>query len=132
MLFRSHPDAVQEPTLVAAAPPAPIAPPAAAVAATGDRLLGLSEASLEIWLGPPQQRLDQAPARVWRYVESQCHLDTFLYLDMQTKEFHVLHYEVASNDGSAQRKDECLRQILVRNGGPLPRPGPVQAENRPR
>ena len=92
----------------------------------------LSEAQAYPAIAARLKGLDQAPARVWRYVESQCHLDTFLYLDMQTKEFHVLHYEVASNDGSAQRKDECLRQILVRNGGPLPRPGPVQAENRPR
>lgn len=109
---------------VAAAPPPP-------PTASPDRLLGLTEASLEIWLGPPQQRLNAAPARVWRYTENQCHLDAFLYLDMQTKEFHVLHYEVATNDGSDQRKDDCVRQILVRNGGPLPHPGPVQAQNRP-
>src|SRR5262245_12302514 len=72
--------------------------------ASAERLLGLTESSVEIWLGPPQQRLDAAPARVMRYVENGCHLDAFLYLDMQTKEFHVLHYEVATNDSSDQRK----------------------------
>src|SRR5262249_6295810 len=45
----------------AAAPPQP---------ASAERLLGLTETSVEIWLGPPQERLDAAPARVMRYVEN--------------------------------------------------------------
>lgn len=87
-------------------PPAAAPPPEAAPV----RLIGLDEAELVALLGPPNQREDHAPGKLWRYRLANCTLTVSLYPEVRTSTFRALSYEVAINDDSANHKYGCFAQ----------------------
>ena len=76
-------------------------------------LVGKDRAQLINILGAPSSVREASPATVWNYAGEGCSLDVFLYMDMATREFHALAYEV--KEGKAPGSDEaairCVGQI---------------------
>jgi hypothetical protein len=127
--FREEPSARQETVgaRTARARTAPAAPlPAAKPAARSgepvpdtrgvspDRLIGLDAENVERLLGPPNELADRPPAKGWRYRTERCTLDLSLYLDVKSKVFRTLAYEVTSHDSSDQGKRLCLAELEAR------------------
>jgi len=95
-----------------------IEPPAEAAAdrtsqVRTDLVIGLTEKSLVGWLGEPANRREQSPARIWRYAGAGCALDVFLFLDLVSREFRALSYEVKGTTNDDQR---CLEPVFAGRG----------------
>lgn len=78
-----------------------------------DLVIGLTEKSLVGWLGEPANRREQSPARIWRYLGAGCSLDVFLFLDLVSREFRALSYEVKGTTHDDQR---CLQPVFAGRG----------------
>ncbi len=78
-----------------------------------DLVIGLTEKSLVGWLGEPANRREQSPARIWRYAGAGCTLDVFLFLDLVSREFRALSYEVKGTTNDDQR---CLEPVFAGRG----------------
>ena len=74
------------------------------------KLVGLNESQLLAVLGAPTESEARAPGKVWHYRKANCTLSISLYPEVQSQTFRSLAYEVTSNDDSASRKHDCLRQ----------------------
>jgi hypothetical protein len=79
-----------------------------------ERLIGLDAENVERLLGPPNELADRPPAKGWRYRTERCTLDLSLYLDVKSKVFRTLAYEVTSHDSSDQGKRLCLAELEAR------------------
>lgn len=131
--------AAQPPVAAPAPPPVPAHKPApTALAALPpqlapdndrfERLHGLDQGEAVALLGEPMQRADAPPAILWRYQTRHCELDVYFYLDLETREMRILHYEVRDQDAgaeSAQRK--CYRELVTDRRG-----DPAGSADRPR
>jgi hypothetical protein len=97
----------------------PTPPPAAAedAAPPGQRLIGLDADHVQRLLGPPTEYADRPPAKVWVYRTERCTLDLSLYLDVKSKVFRTLAYEVTSHDGSDKGKRLCVAELEARRSG---------------
>ncbi len=120
------PSASEAPAPQAEAPPParPVhkpAPPVTASLPAGppepdsfDRLHGLDQAEAEALLGEPKERAEAPPAIVWRYASRDCDLDVYFYLDLQSRETRVLHYEVRDHDERDERSQQkCYRELIT-------------------
>lgn len=93
------------PQTVVLAPPQPIAP-----APNPKQLIGLDQAATMRLLGAASEKLDAAPATIWRYSNATCELDLYFYLNLRSGKMRTLHY-VFKRDHSG--KEECLRSLVV-------------------
>lgn len=75
------------------------------------KLVGLDQTELARALGPPMAETEKAPGKVWRYWNSHCVVDVSLYLDVQSRSYRVLAYEVTNHDNSAGGKSGCLAEL---------------------
>jgi hypothetical protein len=110
-------DGTIEPSLAAVPsspgdPPLPVPPVAEA---RPERVVGLTENALAQWLGPPANTREESPARVWRYEGIGCAFDVFFYLDLVSREFRALRYEVKGSSNDDQR---CLQPVFAGRGSP--------------
>jgi len=127
---------VPPPPVPVPAPPLPSHKPAPAIVATlppppqpvppPDRfesLHGLDQGQTVALLGEPVQRTDAPPAILWRYQSRHCELDVYFYLDLETREMRVLHYEVRDQDAGAEpAQRQCYRELVTdRRGDPAGR-----------
>ncbi len=97
------------------AEPAPATAPAPSTDETEAdfaRLTGLDQDETLAMLGQPQQRAESPPAVLWRYTSSVCELDLYFYLDLQSREMRVLHYELRDNDGSDRTGEKCYSELV--------------------
>jgi hypothetical protein len=98
------------PPVVASLPPAQPQPEAGSF----DRLHGLDETEALALLGEPKERAEAPPAILWRYASRDCDLDLYFYLDLQSRETRVLHYEVRDHDDRAERTyQRCYRELVT-------------------
>lgn len=74
-------------------------------------LVGLDQSEVTKALGPPMAETEKAPGKVWRYWNSNCAVDVSLYLDVQSRSYRVLAYEVTNHDNSAGGKRACLADL---------------------
>lgn len=107
IVLNEPPPLNEPPTAFAIAPP-PAASPAPDAAPL--KLIGLDENELTALLGPPYQREDAAPGKVWRYRLANCTLAVSLYPELRSQTFRALSYEVAINDDSANHRYGCFAQ----------------------
>ncbi|MBL8701310.1 MAG: hypothetical protein JNK67_23235 [Alphaproteobacteria bacterium] len=113
-------DAITGEPIVAAAPAravereVPVEPPPADAVAP-ERVVGLTENALAAWLGDPAHRREESPARVWRYEGAGCALDVFFYLDLVSRQFRALSYEIRNSTSDDQR---CLSPVFAGRGDP--------------
>lgn len=97
-------------------PPAPVQPPSAPAPAAPvprlDRLIGLNQPEVAQLLGEPKSRAEAPPATIWRYDGSDCALDVYFYLDLQSQAMRALHYEVRSHDAAERSAQRCYETLL--------------------
>ncbi|MHB1216583.1 MAG: hypothetical protein ACYC1L_00095 [Alphaproteobacteria bacterium] len=96
-----------DPPAVAYAPPAraPVKPPIATKNLEPAKLMGLTYDDTEAAAGKPAEMRDEPPATVWRYQTDDCVIDVFFYMDLATKQFRAVAYDVrpAKKTADAQR-----------------------------
>jgi len=102
------------PEVAALPPPAPVQPPSAPAAPLPrlDRLIGLNQPEVAQILGEPKSRAEAPPATIWRYDGSDCALDVYFYLDLQSQAMRALHYEVRSHDAAERSAQRCYETLL--------------------
>jgi hypothetical protein len=107
------------PESTALPPPSPpqqqltaLPPPSAPSAGTLDRLIGLDQSHVAGLLGNPRSRAESPPATIWRFGGSNCDLDVYFYLDLQSQAMRALHYEVRSHDAPDQSAQRCYETLV--------------------
>jgi hypothetical protein len=78
-------------------------------------LVGLDQTQVAKILGPPMAETEKAPGKVWRYWNSRCAVDVSMYLDIQSRAYRVLSYEVTNHDNSAGGRSACLAELPKSN-----------------
>jgi hypothetical protein len=78
-------------------------------------LVGLDQTQVAKVLGPPMAETEKAPGKVWRYWNSRCAVDVSMYLDIQSRAYRVLSYEVTNHDNSAGGRSACLAELPKSN-----------------
>jgi hypothetical protein len=78
------------------------------------RLVGQDESRIQALFGRPNEEVEAAPGKIWRYTQSNCRLDVNLYPDVQTRVFRTLAYEVTSHDNSDEGRRNCLLELQQR------------------
>jgi hypothetical protein len=112
----AQPDPTATPRVAALPSPADLPPPVdPASEVRPQRVVGLTENALAQWLGPPANTREESPARVWRYQGIECAFDVFFYLDLVSREFRALRYEVKGSSNDDQR---CLQPVFAGRGSP--------------
>jgi hypothetical protein len=96
-----------DPPAVAYAPSAraPVKPPVAMKSLEPTKLMGLTYEDTEAAAGRPAETREEPPATVWRYQTEDCIIDVFFYMDLATKQFRAVAYDVkpAKKTADAQR-----------------------------
>ncbi len=95
-------------------PKKPKAPAAVAPQPQIDELIGWNESEIKTVFGTPAVQEDRAPTKQWVYRAKKCTMNVTLYPEVETKQFHVLNYEVNSDDGSAKRQQTCVAEFSSR------------------
>ena len=67
--------------------------------------MGLTYDDTEAVAGKPAEMREEPPATVWRYQTDDCVIDVFFYMDLATKQFRAVAYDVkpAKKTADAQR-----------------------------
>lgn len=112
---------------VSGAPTAPVAPstaaapaaPAAAPAAEydPDRLVGLSETDAMNLLGPPAEKADSPPSRVWTYRSQTCDVKLFFYPEVGGTTYRTLTYEITDRDPADTTHGSCVGGLVKAHAG---------------
>jgi hypothetical protein len=103
-----------------AAPPLPRAKPkppqpgGSAPVVEASAVMGLSETEVEILLGPPQYATIAPPARIRDYEDSGCKLRLYLYVDLKTQLYRVLHLETSAGVHDVHDTGICLTRLAQR------------------
>jgi hypothetical protein len=110
------PQKPRPPTLAALTPVKPEAPPPPAASGETenfDKLQGLDQGATAALFGEPAERAESPPAVLWRYAGHDCALDVYFYLDLESRELRVLHYEVRNSDGSKRPQQKCYDDLVA-------------------
>lgn len=91
--------------------PRPKKKPGSIAAIRPDALVGLTPDEVAALIGRPASTTDQPPATVWLYRTNHCALDVFFYMDVGSKTFRALTFNLKSPDGKTASPSHCLRQI---------------------
>ena len=99
----------------AAAPNAPAATPAASY--DPDRLVGLSESEATNLLGPPAEKSDAPPSRVWTYRSDTCDVKLFFYPEVGGSTYRTLTYEINDRDPADTTHGGCVGGLVKAHAG---------------
>ncbi len=99
----------------AAVPNTPAAAPAANY--DPDRLVGLSEAEATNLLGPPVEKTDSPPSRVWTYRSETCEVKLFFYPEVGGTTYRTLTYEISDSDPSDTTHGGCVGGLVKAHAG---------------
>ncbi|WP_154667414.1 hypothetical protein [Niveispirillum irakense] len=114
----------------ATATPAAIRPPAPLPAAppTGpaplvdrfnpEKLIGLSADETESLLGRPTRVEEMPPGRTWQYAKGDCVLRIHMFMEMTTRSFRTLSYELNSTGVSPDVDQQCRDWLDVQVAHP--------------
>jgi hypothetical protein len=105
------------PAAPATAPaPVPAPTPGRAEPINPKRLVGLTREQVTALIGRPGVVNDNPPATVWVYRTEGCSLDVMFYMDIGTRTFRALAYEIKPNGSDHLAGPECVGRIrAVRN-----------------
>jgi len=110
----SQPAAPAAPS-TAAVPIAPAAAPAAEY--DPDRLVGLSETDAMNLLGPPVEKADSPPSRVWTYRSQTCDVKLFFYPEVGGTTYRTLTYEINDRDPADTTHGGCVGGLVKAHAG---------------
>jgi hypothetical protein len=99
----------------AAVPNAPATAPAANY--DPDRLVGLSEAEATNLLGPPAEKSDSPPSRVWTYRSETCDVKLFFYPEVGGTTYRTLTYEINDRDPADTTHGGCVGGLVKAHAG---------------
>jgi len=93
----------------------PVPPPAAAAipqaASVSADIVGLTEDELETLLGPPKSTAVAEPARIREYESTLCRIRLYLYVDLKTEKYKVLHVTTNPAELDTTETRRCLTDI---------------------
>jgi hypothetical protein len=100
--------------------PAAVAPPAPPTRPSVDpaRLVGLTEQETLRLLGPPTGTAEVPPAKYWQYASSRCVLRVFFFMQMDTRDFRTLSYEITSANHDPVIDQQCVADFVAPAGRP--------------
>jgi hypothetical protein len=104
-------DAPRTASLPPEAPSAPVPQSRPAERIDPKRLVGLTREQVTALIGPPRDVSDSPPATVWTYRAEGCSLEVMFYMDLGTRTFRALAYEVQRNDPARLAEPECLGRL---------------------
>lgn len=82
------------------------------------KLIGLDQREVTDLLGPAVRTREVPPAVVWEYRLNACALDVFFYMDLASKRFRTLAYDMKSADGKQDKSLAlCLDRIREQSRG---------------
>jgi hypothetical protein len=81
---------------------------------TMDQIIGMDEHDIRQRLGAPTSQENQSPTKRWVFQRRQCTMDVTFYANVKTRQFHVLSYEVISDDHSPERNQHCVAAFSSR------------------
>lgn len=87
--------------------------PAEAALVTLDTLVGYDEQNVTQLLGEPNRREDDPPAQVWHYASENCALDLYFYMELSTRTYRVLSYEVTSDHDARDVQQQCISELFA-------------------
>lgn len=99
--------------------PAPAAPFSAAPDFQADRsidpgrLVGLTELETLRLLGAPLRKADIPPAKYWQYASRRCVLRVFFFMEMDSRDFRTLSYELKSVNNDPAVDQQCLADFVA-------------------
>lgn len=104
---------------VATIPPegAPAVPPLSSERMDPKRLVGMTREQVTALIGPPKSVSDSPPATVWAYRTDGCSLDVMFYMDLGTRTFRALAYEVRPEQTARLAETDCLARIRASRDG---------------
>lgn len=100
-----------DPPAIAYVPPAraPVKPPIATKNLEPAKLMGLTFDDAEAAAGKPADTREEPPATVWRYQTDDCMIDVFFYMDLATKQFRAVAYDVKPTKKTADAQRICAQ-----------------------
>lgn len=85
-------------------------------------LVGMDEQAISRLLGEPTWTEDVPPAKYWQYATQSCVLRVFFFMEMTTRNFRALSYELTSSDDAPNVDEQCFAQLLAQ-AAERPSPG---------
>jgi hypothetical protein len=76
-------------------------------------LIGLDEPAAAHLLGEAAERIEQPPAKIWRYRSANCELDLYFYLDVRSGRMRTLHYAFKGDASDTGKRQSCLRELVA-------------------
>jgi len=96
--------------VVASLPPVPTPPPSLRPIEP-QRLVGLTQPEVQALLGAPSAVREQPPSLVWTYRTSDCGLELFFYLDLATKAYKALTYDIKPRHPGGAEGGFCVAEL---------------------
>jgi hypothetical protein len=93
------------------APPTPASVGIAARPSSPAGVIGLTQQQVELLLGPPMEQTDMAPAQAWRYRGDRCTLELYFYIDVKSRIFRTLSYDMIPREADAGARRRCLAEL---------------------
>lgn len=78
-----------------------------------DGVVGYSELEVRELLGDPAWIEEVPPALSWQYSANDCVLKVFFFMEMATRDFRVLSYDLSSTEDGVDVDERCLSELLV-------------------
>lgn len=90
-------------------------------------LVGMTEGETLILLGHPGRVEETPPAKIWHYANDRCVLRVHLFMEMSSRDFRTLTYELTSMDQQPDVDQQCLADLVAQaardgDGNDDPRP----------
>lgn len=80
-------------------------------------LVGMTEGETLDLLGKPAWTQEIPPAKTWQYASERCVLRVFMFMEMTTRDFRTLSYELTSTDEQPDVDQQCLAELVAQAWG---------------
>jgi hypothetical protein len=77
-------------------------------------VVGMDAKQVRAALGPPTSRENRGPGETWRYRDGKCVASLRLFPDVETRDYHILAYEVTHDDNTADGRRLCMGEFRNR------------------
>ncbi len=111
-------DSAPQVAAMPSAPPVELAPEPARPAFDPDRLIGLTEQQAEAALGQPGRVEESPPSRTLHYAEGRCVLRLHLFMEMTSRSFRTLSYDLNSTGVGPDVVQQCRDWLQARFRAP--------------
>lgn len=76
-----------------------------------ESIIGLDEVGLRTRLGEPQWIEEMPPGVRWQYGSTNCTVEVYFFMEVETRKLRVLSYDVTGKDDVAQSEQQCLADL---------------------